>query len=64
MQVQVKWKWVEGHAVERKGRHRSSSTVPERLNNQVDKLAKAALLFLTKAITLLIWYLLNSQDSE
>jgi ribonuclease HI len=40
--VQVKWEWVEGHAVERKGRHRS--TVPERLNDQADKLAKAALL--------------------
>jgi hypothetical protein len=42
MQVQVKWEWVEGHAVERKGRHRS--TVPECLNDQADKLAKAALL--------------------
>ena len=42
MQVQVKWEWVEGHAVERKGRHRS--TIPERLNDQADKLAKAALL--------------------
>ena len=42
MQVQVKWEWVEGHAVEQKGRHRS--TVPERLNDQADKLAKAALL--------------------
>ena len=38
----MKWEWVEGHAVERKGRHRS--TVPECLNDQADKLAKAALL--------------------
>ena len=43
MQVQVKWEWVEGHTVERKGRHRS--TVHERLNDQADKLVKAALLF-------------------
>ncbi len=42
MQVQVKWEWVEGHAVEWKGRHRS--TIPERLNDQADKLAKVALL--------------------
>ena len=42
MQVQVKWEWVEGHAVERKGRH--WSTIPERLNDQADKLAKTALL--------------------
>jgi hypothetical protein len=42
MQVQVTWEWVEGHAVERKGR--LWSTIPERLNYQADKLAKAALL--------------------
>jgi hypothetical protein len=42
MQVQVKWELVEEHAVEQKGQH--WSTIPERLNDQADKLAKAALL--------------------
>ena len=36
------WEWVEGHAVERKGRRHSS--LPERLNDQADRLAKTALL--------------------
>jgi ribonuclease HI len=36
------WEWVEGHAVDRKGRRHSS--LPERLNDQADRLAKAALL--------------------
>ncbi len=36
------WEWVEGHAVERKGRWHSS--LPERLNDQADKLVKTALL--------------------
>ncbi len=35
------WEWVKGHAVERKGRRRS--LLPERLNDQVDKLTKQAL---------------------
>ena len=37
----VKWEWVEGHAVERKG-WRNCST-PELLNDVADKLAKATL---------------------
>jgi hypothetical protein len=32
------WEWVEGHAVERKGRRHSS--LPECCNDQADKLAK------------------------
>jgi hypothetical protein len=36
------WEWVEGHAVERKGQRHSS--LPKRLNNQVDKLAKKSLI--------------------
>ena len=36
------WEWVEGHAVERKGRQ--NCTLPEKLNDQADKLAKEALL--------------------
>lgn len=36
------WEWVEGHAVERKGR--SNSTLPEKMNDKADRLAKAALL--------------------
>jgi hypothetical protein len=35
------WEWVEGHAVERKGRRHS--LLPERLNDQADELAKRAL---------------------
>ncbi len=35
------WEWVEGHSVERKGRRHSS--LPERLNDQGDKLTKRAL---------------------
>jgi hypothetical protein len=42
MQVKVVWKWVEGHAMERKGWR--NSTTAKRFNNQADKLAKAALL--------------------
>ena len=38
----MKWEWVEGHAVERKGWRQC--TIPERLNDVADKLAKAALL--------------------
>jgi hypothetical protein len=41
MQVKVVWEWVEGHAVECKGWH--NSTTPKSFNHQVDKLAKAAL---------------------
>ena len=37
----VTWEWVEGHAVERKGWR--NCTVPKRLNDAADKLAKAAL---------------------
>ncbi len=36
------WEWVEGHAVERKGLQ--GSTLPEHLNDQVNKLAKVSLL--------------------
>ncbi len=36
------WGWVEGHAVERKGRR--CSTLPEHLNDQADKLAKQSLI--------------------
>jgi hypothetical protein len=36
------WEWVEGHAVERKGWQ--GCTLPKRLNNQADKLAKCSLL--------------------
>jgi hypothetical protein len=42
MQVKVVWEWVEGHAVECKGWH--NSTTPECFKDQADKLAKAALL--------------------
>ncbi len=35
MQVKVVWEWVEGHAVECKGSH--NSTTPERFNDQADK---------------------------
>lgn len=38
----VQWEWVEGHAVERKGWR--NCTIPERLNDVADKLAKAVLL--------------------
>ena len=41
MRATVTWEWVEGHAVERKGWR--NCTVPERLNDAADKLAKAAL---------------------
>jgi hypothetical protein len=37
------WEWVEGHAVEHKGWR--NCTLPERLNNQADKVAKDALIF-------------------
>jgi hypothetical protein len=42
MQVKVVWEWVEGHAMERKGWH--NSTTLEHFNDQADKLAKVALL--------------------
>jgi hypothetical protein len=38
----IKWKWVEGHAVEQNGW--SNSSLTERLNHQADILAKDALL--------------------
>jgi hypothetical protein len=36
------WEWVEGHAVERKGW--GCSTLPKRLNDQANKLAKKSLI--------------------
>jgi hypothetical protein len=39
--ITLTWEWVEGHVVEKKGLQRS--TFPKRLSNQVDKLAKVAL---------------------
>jgi hypothetical protein len=42
MQIKVVLEWVEGHAVERKGWR--NSTTPVHINDQADKLAKAALL--------------------
>ena len=38
----VTWECVEGHGVERKGWQ--GCTLPKRLNNQADKLAKCSLL--------------------
>ncbi len=41
--VKTAWEWVEGHAVQRKGRN--NCTLPEKRNDQANRLAKNALLF-------------------